>query len=238
MNIVLQNPDVVKTTLEEVGKFASICKSAEPPKSSDTLRKIGLACLNSGHFSPSRHIYWWFSVEGISRVCTHQLVRHSVGVAINQASGVFQGVDNDPSKFVVPNKVSEILDEDEVLRARYFHLINEALDINEKLVEKGASNSDARYIIPMSQMSALNFALTPEALIHVAHERLCNHAQWEIRSVIKACCDQVIAIEPAFRKLLVPKCFYLNRCNEAKSCGMYDHVAKMKESVEKNKDKE
>ena len=38
--------------------------------------KLVKQVLNSGHNSIAQHVYFTFAIEGISRSCSHQLVRH------------------------------------------------------------------------------------------------------------------------------------------------------------------
>jgi flavin-dependent thymidylate synthase len=47
--------------------------------------------LTSGHLSVVEHITFTFAIDGVSRVLTHQLVRHRVGVAYSQPSSKVSG---------------------------------------------------------------------------------------------------------------------------------------------------
>ena len=40
--------------------------------------------LDSGHQSIAEHVYFTFAIEGISRACSHQLVRHRAGIVFSQ----------------------------------------------------------------------------------------------------------------------------------------------------------
>ena len=42
--------------------------------------------LDSGHQSVAEHVYFTFAIEGISRACSHQLVRHRAGIVFSQQS--------------------------------------------------------------------------------------------------------------------------------------------------------
>ena len=42
--------------------------------------------LDSGHQSIAEHVYFTFAIEGISRACSHQLVRHRAGIVFSQQS--------------------------------------------------------------------------------------------------------------------------------------------------------
>lgn len=223
MNVKLMNDLVVKYSLEKIGQFASICKNGELP-SREHLIKIGKACMRQGHFSTCRGIMWHFQITGISRVCSHQLVRHHVGVAINQASNVYQEANN---KVVLPYTVQGVCSNEPELEHEIQDLFAKGQQIYTKLRERGISTSDSRYLLPQGLETSINIALTPEALIHLCHERLCSKAQWEIRGVVQRMVKQIIKIEPFWGELLVPKCIYLNGCPEALGCGYYNSKVNM-----------
>ena len=46
----------------------------------DLVKKV----LDSGHQSIAEHVYFAFAIEGISRACSHQLVRHRAGIVFSQ----------------------------------------------------------------------------------------------------------------------------------------------------------
>lgn len=223
MNVKLMNDLVVKYSLEKIGQFASICKNGELP-SREQLIKIGKSCMRQGHFSTCRGIMWHFQVTGISRVCSHQLVRHHVGVAINQASNVYQEAN---SKVVLPYTVQGVCSNEPELEREIHDLFTKGQQIYTKLRERGISTSDSRYLLPQGLETSINIALTPEALIHLCHERLCSKAQWEIRGVVQRMVKQIIKIEPFWGELLVPKCMYLHGCPEALGCGYYNSKVNM-----------
>jgi len=59
--------------------------------------------LSSGHLSVVEHISFTFAIDGVSRVLTHQLVRHRVGVAYSQQSQRYASVD--AADCVVPRSI-------------------------------------------------------------------------------------------------------------------------------------
>ena len=48
--------------------------------------KLVKQVLDSGHASIAEHCYFTFIIEGISRSCSHQLVRHRAGIVFSQQS--------------------------------------------------------------------------------------------------------------------------------------------------------
>jgi thymidylate synthase (FAD) len=81
------------------------------------------------------------------------------------------------------------------------------MDRIERLYNKyqrlGTPNEDARYILPNSCVTSLYMSLNLRELIHLANERLCTRAQWEIRDLVREMCNLV---DPQLHFMLVPKC--------------------------------
>ena len=64
-------------------------------------------------------------------------------------------------------------------------------------------NEDARYILPNACCTDLYLSCNLRELIHIANERLCTKAQWEIRELVK---QMVALVNPDLHFMLVPKC--------------------------------
>ena len=89
----------------------------------------------------------------------------------------------------------------------------------QEFVEAGIPAEDARFVMPNAAASSLVASLNLREMIHLANLRLCTRAQYEIRCMVKAMCDELIAQEPWLKEYLVPKCERLGFCDEDKSCG-------------------
>ena len=64
-------------------------------------------------------------------------------------------------------------------------------------------NEDARYLLPNACETSLYLSCNLRELIHMANERLCMRAQWEIRDLVK---QMISLVDPALHFMLVPKC--------------------------------
>lgn len=225
MKVTLLNPEEVVTAFAEIGKFASICKNDCDAKID--FEKIGLHCVRANHGSPCRSFKWRFRVEDISRVCSHQLVRHSIGVAINQQSGVFMPTEVTEDNIVIPPTVEAIITNDP--QGELAQDIDAFIALSNKIVSNlrnaGCSNSDSRYFAPEAICTSMNIAFSPEALRHLCHERLCTKAQWEIRKVARAMANEVCKVDPRWKEFLVPKCILYNGCREPLGCGYFNKVS-------------
>jgi thymidylate synthase (FAD) len=67
----------------------------------------------------------------------------------------------------------------------------------------GVPNEDARYVLPNACATELYLSCNLRELIHLANERLCARAQWEIRELVR---EMVSLVDPALEFMLVPKC--------------------------------
>lgn len=225
MKVKLLNPEEVKNFPIYVGYMANICydgckdmdmtleeliKSESSHK--EKLAKIGWKCLKSGHVSPSRGFTFKFYIEGISRACSHQLVRHSVGFYPIQMSQRY--VVEKESNFVIPESIKN----NKELYERYCTLMDNIMETYQFLLANGVAPEDSRYVLPNAWGTKLNVALTFEAFVNLAHQRLCSKSQWEIRELVKLMKDEAIKVLPELREFIVPKCIYLGKCNETKPC--------------------
>ncbi len=211
LSVELMNPEVVDSYLSSVGEFAAVCYDTDTSEVNP--EAIAKHCLGSGHWSPGRATFFIFKVKGISRSCTHQIVRHSVGVEINQRSQRY--VNESMPAFIVPESVMNT----PFALPVYLRSMDHSWRSYRELLSFGIPGDDAREVLPNACESEMNIAFTPQALIHFCNERHCSRASWQIRALSEWLARLVIARQPWFAKHLVPKCERLGYCPEAKSCG-------------------
>jgi thymidylate synthase (FAD) len=146
------------------------------------------------HGSVLEHASATFALEGISRVCTHELVRHRIGVAISQES----------MRYVALEEFKEILSpelensssaryEIEDLLERLKNLLSEIK--SEQLVSdasfdyKKKLTSALRRIVPMGVSTGMVWTANFRALRWVLEQRTNPAAEWEIRRLFNAVGD-------------------------------------------------
>ena len=173
--------------IETIAQIASICYDSNPKNPLGLVKHL----YNSGHHSVFEHIYFTFKIEGISRACSHQLVRHR-HCSFTQRSQRY--CSEDGFEFVAPPTVDtqSLKGSMEVIAMWY-----------EDYQDLGAPNEDARYILPNACATSLYLSCNLRELIHMANERLCTRAQWEIRDLVREMCNLV---DPQIQFMLVPKC--------------------------------
>ena len=177
--------------IETIAKIASICYDSDPKDPTKLVKHL----YKNGHHSVFEHIYFTFKIEGISRACSHQLVRHR-HCSFTQRSQRY--CSEDEFDYLCPESIEEI---DPF--GNYPALMSSIVRRYNELQEMGIPNEDARYILPNACATELYLSCNLRELIHIANERLCTRAQWEIRELIKL---MVALVDPDLQFMLVPKC--------------------------------
>jgi thymidylate synthase (FAD) len=166
---------------------------------------------DSGHFSPFEHAGFTFVVEGVSRVTTHQLVRHRIA-SFSQQSQRYVAMRG--AECVVPPEISRNGE-----AARIFRESAAAgQEAYEKLSALGVPREDARFILPHGLETAIIVTMNARELLHFFGLRLCRRAQWEIRGVARMMLSLVSSEAPRLFGDAGPSCVR-GACGERESCG-------------------
>lgn len=196
--------------------------------------------MSLGHESPIEHVTFTFGIEGISRACSLQLVRHRIASYsqksqryVNEAQFEYvtpEAIEEDPMTEVVYDETMQIIQERydairEVLISRY---IKRGMD--KKDAEKLA-NEDARMVLPNACCTSIIVTMNVRSLFNFFKHRCCNRAQWEIREVADEMYKLCYAVAPNIFKYAGPGCV-TGHCTEGKmSCGkmvqMNEHFKEM-----------
>ena len=176
--------------------------------------------VRQGHGSVLEHPSFTFGIEGISRACSHQLVRHRI-CSFNQQSQRYVDM-GPPDYFVKPPSLAEDEEFDQAVAAMvgYYRETVERLKGEGKEGEQ--AREDARYILPNATKTNIIWTTNLRNLLHVSRVRMCSRAQWEIRQVMFACRRAVEAVSPLTAKYMVVKCHpnAMGYCDEEfRSCG-------------------
>ena len=155
--------------------------------SKENIDKFLTHLMNIGHASPIEHATFTFSISGISRACSHQLVRHRMA-SYSQKSQRY--VKEDFFKYVVPVAISNSVRTLDIFcnsiasaQEAYDALVTNLMDMGR--TEKEAIE-DARYVLPNACQTEMVVTMNTRSLLHFFEQRCCNRAQSEIRSVANA----------------------------------------------------
>ena len=209
-----------KDMLRTVYTACRTCYSADSPvniydKATDEEKMLKLIknVVASGHHSTIEHIQVSFAISNVSRACTHQLVRHRL-MSFSQKSQRYVQ-EKGQFDYIIPPTIEK----NPELKAKFEDFMNEISKKYLEFTDAGIPAEDARFVLPNAAASSLVASLNLRELIHLAQLRLCTRAQYEIRTMVKAMCDEITKEEPWLKDYLVPKCEFLGFCDEHKSCG-------------------
>ncbi len=153
------------------------------------------ARIRQGHESIIEHASASFEISGISRACSHQLVRHRIA-SFSQESQRY--VDMSDPEFVVP----ETIVANERALAYWQGFVQHAVSVYQELRRLGIPKEDARFILPNATATRLVVTMNFRELRHFFKLRCSPQAQWEIRAVAKRMLELIYPEAPAtFRDL-------------------------------------
>ena len=211
------------------------CGEVDIDKKWNLVKKV----LDSGHQSIAEHVYFTFAIEGISRACSHQLVRHRAGIVFSQQSQRYVEIKEDwDTLFDMydETRTEEINNNLKNIANKYFVGVTED-NYNEYIqilcsylykVKQGMAPEDARAILPNATKTNITMSLNYRELIHICNLRLCTRAQLEIRQLFQAIKKEVEKVDERLASLLVPSCEIHGMCFEDKCCGRKPKVNEVK----------
>lgn len=175
-----------------------------------------------GHESPFEHVSFTFGIEGISRACSLQLVRHRIAsysqksqryVKENdfyyikpdslknfQANIEIMGmIDGEQKKVEIPFSFDTLMD-----------LIN---DWYGQALQSKVEPEDARMVLPNACCTSIIVTMNVRTLLNFFKHRDCNRAQWEIRAVAREMMKICKDIAPRLFSRAGASCRY-GKCSE------------------------
>ena len=215
MKVVLLN--YTKDPDQICAAAAQSCYSEKPASelfeetSGERAKKMIKKVADMGHLSVVEHAYFTFSIEGVSRALTHQLVRHRIASYSQQSQ---RYVNMDKAMYVVPPSIAS----DPEAKAAYTKAMDEAWAVYRKLAKK-VEKEDARYVLPNACHTNITVTMNARELWHFFSLRCCKRAQWEIRAVAWRMLQEAKKAAPILFESAGPGC-YRGPCPEgAYACG-------------------
>lgn len=174
--------------------------------------KVLSRIVGMGHHSVIEHAVFTFSVEGVSRALTHQLVRHRVA-SFSQQSQRYVSL-TEPT-YVTPHTVEG----DDEARRVFDETMKTIWEAYGKLESMGIPAEDARYLLPNGCTTNITITMNARELLHFFSLRCCNRAQWEIRELADRMLALCMEVSPVIFRDAGPPCVR-GPCPEGKlSCG-------------------
>ena len=183
MSMKVQLINFTKNPEKTVAQSARLCYSSETIREIAELtdeekqKKLIKKILRLGHYSVLEHVCFTFGIENISRVTSHQLVRHRIA-SFSQRSQRYVKVGKG-QQYIIPKKIQN----DRYFLQKFKDLYTKNQDLYQEMLAKGIPAEDARYILPQAINTSIIFTANARELIHFFRLRCCNRAQWEIREL-------------------------------------------------------
>lgn len=189
MKVTLISDGTTTNPTVHIGRMAGICYDSDRGDEASARRAI--KCRDSGHLATLRFAFATFNVSGISRVCSHQLVRMAHAGILQRSQ---RYVKESAVEFIDPPAVA-MLPYNEQLE--WAEIQDHAETLYLKLVDlKLMKKEDARYILPQGCSTEINFCLNFQGWRDFLKNRASPHAQWEARNVALEIQRQLASIAP------------------------------------------
>lgn len=209
--------------------------------------------MSLGHESPVEHVTFTFGIEGISRACSHQLVRHRIA-SYSQKSQRY--VNEEKFNYITPPEIDKDFDAlvlyDECMdyiQDCYERIRDILITRHERklVLEKGLevaeahkqatklANEDARFVLPNACETKIIVTMNVRSLLNFFAHRCCNRSQWEIHNVANEMLKLCYQVAPHIFAKAGPNCIANGKCSEGKmTCGKYKEVQEFYNKLKNN----
>jgi len=212
-----------------VAMAARLCYSAAGAEelserlSDEQVQKMVKKMVKLGHGSTLEHASFTFGIEGVSRVLTHQLVRHRIA-SYDQQSQRYVAAHG--FQYITPPSIAE----NPQAKARFDRVIADIRAAYDELKEMGVPQEDARYVLANATETKILVTMNARTLMHFFNLRCCYRAQWEIREMAYKMLEAVKQVAPTLFHNAGASCVNTGRCPEGEmTCGRLAEMLKLRE---------
>ena len=220
-------PEKVIATAAKLCYSASSVDELQDSLTDEKIKSFIQMLMEIGHESPVEHVSFTFAIEGISRSCSHQLVRHRIASYSQQSQ---RYVNMSQFEYIVPPAIVAAGLEDEYrqfmedTQTKYdtfvdalakHHVLEMSKDMDylpastaKEITSKAKkmANEDARYILPNACETKIFVTMNIRSLYNFFKHRMCNRAQWEIRMLAWEMWRKCMEVSPILFKHAGPAC--------------------------------
>ena len=176
---------------EKLAEFAGrICYMSQHNPAGRTTAEYLTNILTQGHGSVFEHAVYVLLIEGISRSCSHELVRHRAGFGYSQLSQRY--VDESHAAFVMPPAIigDAVLEREwtaqvEAAQAAYVHAVNGLMTkyeaVGDKVHRRKMAREAARSVLPNATEVKIVVSANIRAWRTMLELRTGEGAEMEIR---------------------------------------------------------
>ena len=182
---------------EKLAEFAGrLCYMSQHNPAGRTTAEYLANILRQGHGSVFEHAVYVLLIEGISRSCSHELVRHRAGFGYSQLSQRY--VDESNASFVMPPAIqgdgtmeAEWQDQVESAQAAYVQAVERLMVkydwVSDKVHRRKLAREAARSVLPNATEVKIVVSGNVRAWRTMLELRLGEGAELEIRRMALAC---------------------------------------------------
>jgi len=198
--------------LEHLCFAASVCYQSETKKlTKEEQEKLIVKILRAQHFAILEHVFFSFYITGISRNCTHQIVRHR-HFSFTQQSLHFTKA----KSFSIPIPKGLTQGQKELWESAQA----QTEFVYRGLINAGISKESARHILPSGIETAILMTGNLRAWLEFLSKRCCKRNCEEILHIAFLIRELLIAEVPFMTNFLGPTCLTEGVCREGeKFCG-------------------
>lgn len=168
---------IVNTDLCPIMKVSQAAGTSHGKR--DESFKRAKTCFKLGHMSVFEFASFTARIEGISRACAHQLVRHRMASYVELSQRYTKVNTHNNDWYVTPPEIAE----DEYDTAVFRAAMRDFATVYEALLSRGYKPEDARYALPQATKTAITMSMNVRELFAFLDLRQDKAAQWEIREL-------------------------------------------------------
>lgn len=194
--------------------------------SDEQAAKLVRKLVSMGHLSTLEHVTFTFAIEGVSRVLTHQLVRHRIASYSQQSQRYVKEHDFET---IMPRSIASKPE----AKKKFEKLMGEIQGLYDEFISMDIPAEDARYILPNATETKIVCTFNARSLLNFFSLRCCTRAQWEIRALANEMLRQCKEVAPVIFENAGPTCVSEGVCHEgAMSCGRLQAILAAKAKAE------
>lgn len=201
---------------------AQLAEKMTDEQAAKLVRKL----INMGHLSTVEHVTFTFAIEGVSRVLTHQLVRHRIASYSQQSQ---RYVKEHNFETILPPTIAG----NPEARAKFAKAMQDLQTLYNDLTENyQIPAEDARYVLPNATETKIMCTFNVRSLYNFFSLRCCARAQWEIRELAWKMLAECRKVAPVLFEKAGPPCESQGICHEgAMSCGRLEKILAAKKQT-------
>ena len=237
-------PEKVIATAAKLCYSSSDISTLQDNLTEDKITKFIDMLVSLGHESPVEHVSFTFGIEGISRACSHQLVRHRIA-SYSQKSQRY--VSENQFEYITPTAIEDVSSAKNkydklmnYIQSEYNNIRDELINYHiskgyDKKVAEKMANEDARYVLPNACETKIIVTMNIRSLFNFFRLRCCNRAQWEIRTVANEMLKLCLQKAPHIFANAGPSCIADGKCSEGRmTCGKYNEMKEFYNRMKSN----